>query len=263
MKKTIPVLLLVILFGGAAWYSFTRQPEPIHELPAAYVPPVIPVKTQQPDSQLEAVIENREPLPEPEPEPEPLPPLNESDAGLTLALTDVFGAAQIANHLVKDQAISRLVSTIDRLTSRQVPPQINPLRPVEDTFQIETEGENLVMSTQNFLRYDSYIELIRYADSTTLVGIYQNFSPLFQQAWEENGGEGSFEKRLDEVIDHLLETPDIPGPVYLTKPEAVYLFADSDLEAMTAGQKVLVRMGSANAAIVKDKLTEIRAGLNP
>jgi hypothetical protein len=261
MKKAIPVLFLVVLFGGAAWYSFTRQPDSIHELPAAYVPPVIPVKTQQPDSQPETIIEDREPLPEPE--PEPLPPLNESDAGLTFALTDVFGAAQMANYLVKDQAISRLVATIDSLTSRQVPLQINPLRPVGDTFQIETEGENLVLSTQNFLRYDSYVELIRYADNTALVGIYQNFSPLFQQAWEENGGEGSFEKRLDEVIDHLLETPDVPGPVYLTKPEAVYLFKDSDLEAMTAGQKVLVRMGSANAAIVKDKLTEIRAQLNP
>ena len=261
MKKTIPVLFLVILFGGAAWYSFTRQPDSIHELPTAYVPPVIPVETQQPDSQLETVIEGRELLPESE--PEPLPPLNESDTGLTFALTDVFGAAQMANYLVKDQAISRLVATIDSLTSRQVPPQINPLRPVGDTLQVEAEGENLVLSTQNFLRYDSYVELIRYADSTALVGIYRHFSPLFQQAWEENGGEGSFEDRLDEVIDHLLETPDVPGPVYLTKPEAVYLFADSDLEAMTAGQKVLVRMGSANAAIVKVKLTEIKAQLNP
>jgi len=258
MKKTIPVLFLVILFGGAAWYSFTRQPDPVHELPVALVPAVIPIETQQPDSLYEPVIENFESIPE----PAPLPPLNESDAELTFALTDVFGATQMANYLVKEQAISRLVATIDSLTSRQVPLQINPLRPVEDTFQVEAEGETLVLSTQNFLRYDSYVALIRYTDSTALVGVFRHFSPLFQQAWEENGGEGLFEDRLDEVIGHLLETPDVPGPVYLIKPEAVYLFADSDLEAMTAGQKVLVRMGSVNAAIVKDKLTEIKAQLN-
>ena len=66
-----------------------------------------------------------------------------------------------------------------------------------------------------------------------------------------------------EVIDHMLGTPDVPGPVYLYKPEAFYLFEDPELEAMTAGQKVLVRMGSANAATVKETLTKVRAGLSP
>jgi len=74
---------------------------------------------------------------------------------------------------------------------------------------------------------------------------------------------GLFSDRLFEVIDNLLETPDIPGPVYLTKYEAVYLFEDPELEAMTAGQKVLARMGSANASIVKEKLMDVRTGLTP
>jgi len=60
------------------------------------------------------------------------------------------------------------------------------------------------------------------------------------------------------VIDHLLETPDVAGPVYLTKPEAVYLFAEPELEAMTAGQKILVRMGAVNAEQVKQKLREVK-----
>jgi hypothetical protein len=62
------------------------------------------------------------------------------------------------------------------------------------------------------------------------------------------------------VMQHV--NPDVPGPIYLTKPEAVYIFEDPDLEAMTAGQKVLVRMGSVNAEVVKEKLTEIKAGLS-
>ncbi len=57
--------------------------------------------------------------------------------------------------------------------------------------------------------------------------------------------QGSVNDRLIEVIDNLLATPDVEGPVYLTKPEAVYLFEDPELEALTAGQKVLLRMGSA------------------
>ena len=72
---------------------------------------------------------------------------------------------------------------------------------------------------------------------------------------------GSFNDRLLEVIDDLQETPDVTGPVYLFKPEAVYLFEDPELEALTAGQKVLVRMGSENASVVKEKLTEFKQGL--
>ncbi len=100
-------------------------------------------------------------------------------------------------------------------------------------------------------------------DTDSVMKFYRRYAPLFQQAWEENGGAGSFNDRLLEVLDNLLSTPDVPGPVYLTKPEAVYLFEDPELEAMTAGQKVLVRMGSANAAVVKEKLAELRAELSP
>ena len=64
------------------------------------------------------------------------------------------------------------------------------------------------------------------------------------------------------MIDHLLETPDVPGPIYLSKPEAVYLFEDPELEAMTAGQKILVRMGSVNASVVKEKLLELKQGIS-
>ncbi len=125
----------------------------------------------------------------------------------------------------------------------------------------ETVGDRLVMSPENFARYDGYVALIKGVDARTLLMTYQRYSPLFQEAWEENGGEGSFDDRLVDLIDHLLETPDVPGPVYLTKPEAVYLFEEPALEAMSAGQKILIRMGSANAAIVKEKLVELRLEL--
>jgi len=117
------------------------------------------------------------------------------------------------------------------------------------------------LSPQNFARYDGYVSLLQSMDTGSLLTFYERYSPLFQQAWEENGGTGSFSDRLLIVIDDLLETPDVAGPVYLTQYEAVYLFEIPELEAMTAGQKVLVRMGSANASVVKEKLIEFRAQL--
>lgn len=257
MKKTAPFLLLVILFAAAAWYSFVKQPEPVHELPPPQLPPAMPAEVKQAEPQVEDVVIN----PEPEILPEPLPQLAKSDPEINQALAEIVGADPLAEFLVKDQAISRIVATIDSLTSRQVPAQINPVRPPSDKFIVDTEGESMVMSAQNFARYDGYVALVQGMDSGAMVALYQLYYPLFQQAWEENGGEGAFNDRLLEVIDHLLETPDIPGPVYLSKPEAVYVFEEPELEAMTAGQKILVRMGSVNAAVVKEKLAEARTEL--
>jgi len=259
MKKIIPLLLLVLLFAGAAWYSFMKPPDPVSELPPPQIAPALPAPVKQTPPQPEIAEVYSEPETEPETPPVPLPALNESDPEFTQYLADVAGTGDLAQYLVMDQVISRLVASIDSLTSRQVPVHINPIRPLEGKFLIE--GESVVLSAENYARYDGYIALLQSMDTDTLVNLYGRYSPLFQQAWEENGGTGSFNDRLFEVIDNLLQTPDVPVPVYLTQYEAVYLFEDPELEAMTAGQKMLVRMGSANASIIKDKLTELKAGL--
>lgn len=266
MKKTTPIILLVALFAAAAIFFFMRQPEPVHEVAPVQRLPSIP-----------AAPEPKAPAPQPEPEagdlaveiepvavlPDPLPALAASDNEVTAALSELVSSDSLGAYLVRDHLISRLVAALDSLTSRQVSPQVNPVKPVDGAFLVEVDGDRISMSAENFARYDAYVSLLQSTDTDALLALYQRYQPLFQEAWEENGGEGAFDQRLLEVIDHMLGTPDVPGPVYLYKPEAFYLFEDPELEAMTAGQKVLVRMGSANAATVKETLTKVRASLNP
>ena len=77
---------------------------------------------------------------------------------------------------------------------------------------------------------------------------------------------------LLDVIDHLLATPDLAGPVRLTLPKVegsikldrpwvLYEFADPELEARSAGQKILLRMGFDNEARLKVKLRDLRSKL--
>ena len=61
-----------------------------------------------------------------------------------------------------------------------------------------------------------------------------------------------------EVIDHLLKTPTLRGPVPLKQGRVFYEFADPELESRSAGQKLLLRMGSDNAEVIKKKLRELR-----
>lgn len=267
MKKSAPILLLIIVFVVMAWYFLTREPEKVHQLPPPHLPPAASVDEQQIEPVFDPITATADKVVEIEYPREPivievpLPLLSDSDPRITVELAALTGADPLVEYLVKGQVISRVVTTIDSLTSRQVPSLINPIKPADGKFIAVTEGEDMIMSGRNFARYDGYVALLQSVDSSALVALYQRYYPLFQQAWEENGGEGSFDERLQEVIDHLLATPAVPGPVYLTKPEAVYVFEDEKLEAMTAGQKILVRMGSANATLVKQTLAEIKEDL--
>ena len=99
-------------------------------------------------------------------------------------------------------------------------------------------------------------------DTQRLIATYTRYYPLFQEAYESLGHPPQyFNDRLIEVIDHLLETPDLQGPIALAQPNVLYEFADPALESRSAGQKALIRMGSENATAVKDKLRELRSEL--
>jgi len=47
-------------------------------------------------------------------------------------------------------------------------------------------------------------------------------------------------------------------PIQLTRPHVLYEYADADLEALSSGQKLLLRMGDDQAARLKKILTEFR-----
>ena len=62
---------------------------------------------------------------------------------------------------------------------------------------------------------------------------------------------------LQRAISRLLATPDVPAEVRLTSHVRSYHYADPQLEALTAAQKQLLRMGPRNEKLVKDKLRAI------
>jgi hypothetical protein len=253
MKKAIPFLLLVVFFIAAAWYSLMRQADPVHEIP----PPTLAIEpaVQELETELAPVVTADEGF---TPELIPLPALQESDAEISGAISEQVGEEALARYVVKDQLISRLVAVIDSLDARQVPPQVNPFSGPEGKFVVTQDGDSITMSEENASRYDAHVALLSQFDSVALNTIYNRYEPLFQQAWQDNGGAGPFKARLLEVIDHLLATPEIPGEIEVVKPEAVYLYADPGLEALSAGQKILLRMGPGNTATVKAKLGEIQ-----
>lgn len=241
----IPVA--VVVAAGAALYYGKRhneeavQPPSVAETPATEAPPETP---------------EHHPIETP-PEAEPLPPLAESDAPVQQSLTQIFGSA-LDRYLVPKDIIKRFVATIDNLPRKKTAVQMWPVKPLGG--ELVTSGTDAVtLSPANYDRYKPLVKLATMADTEQLVAVYQRFYPLFQQAYVDLGyPEAYFNNRLIEVIDHLLETPEVTGPIELVQPGVFYEFADPSLESRSSGQKLLLRMGSDNAAAVKLKLRDIR-----
>lgn len=280
MKIWIPlVIVLVLALGG--WYFFTQR----QEVPE---PPLPVAEVQAPEPVAEAVEEEAnvelpepsvpEPLPTPEPvEPEqPLPALADSDPLARDILGSFYGEAAVMRYFADQGLVSRLVATVDALGGKQVPGSVQVMQGPGGEFAarsldnpetpiLNEEGDPIpqfIAEPTNAGRYLLYVEMLESVDVATFVDTYRRNYPLFQQAWRELGyTDGEFDDRLLQVIDELLATPAAPEPLLLIKPEAFYLFADERLEALSAGQKILLRMGKDNAGRVKARLSEIRAAL--
>jgi hypothetical protein len=257
MKKSIWWLLGVVALGGIAVLSFwldIQKPEQQEAQEAALaVEPAIrnPIEAAQVQGEMGTAPS------------EPLPALADSDEAMRDALAQLFGG-KLEKFIYLEEMIRRFVATVDNLPRDEAPLQLMPVKSVPGLPVTAGRGESLSLSPKNAARYHPYVKLAEAVPAGKLAAVYVRFYPLFQQQYEQLGYPGKyFNDRLVEVIDHLLAAPEVQGPVLLTQPKVLYEFADPKFEQLSAGQKVLVRMGSENAAKVKAKLREIRTAVAP
>jgi hypothetical protein len=190
----------------------------------------------------------------------PLPTLADSDAPLMEALTQLAGAPAVKDYLQPESIVRHLVVTIDNLPRQKVAVEKRPTTAIAGSFAADGDELHATLDRQNFERYKPMIAVIRKLDMQKLATVYMHFYPLFQQSYQDLGyPTGYFNDRLVQVIDVMLASPQISGPVELVRPNVMYTFADPALEARPAGQKLLIRMGPENAAAVKEKLMELRS----
>ena len=267
--------IILILLGLAAWFFLGSREPAVEEAP----PPVVVVEeapAPPPAPVEEPVVEEEAVAEEPVIEEPPLPDLAASDPAALEALTDMVGAEPVNQYVAQEAVISRFVATVDALSGRQVPAVIQAVQGPGGEFQATADEQpesvildevgdpipQYVLDPVNYQRYTPYVEMVEEVDPAEAVAVYRRNQALFDEAFAQLGyPEGDFEQRLGAIIDELLATPDVSGPVRLIKPEAFYLFADEELESLSAGQKILIRMGPENAARIKEKLAEIRAAL--
>ena len=238
-------------------YPIPERLPPIE--PPTAEPAVIEPLTTEPESQQE---EPAEEVAETAPAP-PLPTLDDSDDTLRKNLY-TLAARQVLDSLLNlNRIIRRFVVTVDNLPRKHLSSsKYRSNQSIRGQPVVEEDSLGLYLSEENFARYDSFIDLLENVNSDQLLALYVQYYPLIQEAYEDLGYPSAyFNDRLIDVIDHLLEAPDIGGRISLLRPRVLYKYVDPELEALSAGQKIFIRIGPRNAARVKSKLRELRQAL--
>ncbi len=250
-------VLLAGTVTGVALYLAQEPASPV--LQPVAVPADVPDSPPPRAESAEPAI--RYPLKE-EADASALPALNESDSDVWKALAAMLGERGIKALLRPEDIVRHIVVTVDNLPRKTLAARLLPTKPAEGTFRTTGTGDELAIAPGNAERYTPYVRLADKFDAKKLVALYIHFYPLFQHAYREQGYPNAyFNDRLVAVIDHLLAAPEPEAPVQLTQPHVLYKFADPELEASSAGHKIMMRMGAENAAKIKSKLRQIRAEL--
>jgi hypothetical protein len=250
------VVVIAAILGGYYWYrqhpdiATTSKPAeaPQASAPVAAPPAAAPSPYQHPidDSASDHST-----------------PLDRSDEALLNELSHVTGWNKgVLRLILPENLIRHFVATVDALPREKLPLAALPTKPVAGQFKVSVSGGNTVIAGANDRRYAPFVEAFTSLDTAQLVSVYKHFYPLFQQAYKDLGyPQGYFNDRLVEVIDDLFEAPDPKPPIAVVAPRVMYHYVDADLEGLSAGQKILVRVGPSNEKAIKDKLREIRQAI--
>jgi len=258
MRWGFPLLLgALIAAAGTIYYLWHLRVEPQQPaVPAAAKPSLAPQPSAEP--RIEHPIDAAA-----APAAQPLPALAESDASLQDALAALFGSTVFDQFFHPQDIIRHFVAAIDNLPRKTVAQRVMPIKPAPGAFRTSGPEGRTIVGPDNAARYGPYVRALEAVDPAKLVALYVHFYPLFQQAYAELGYPSRyFNDRIFEVIDHLLATPELRGPIALVQPKVLYEYADPALQDLSAGQKMLLRMGPENEARVKAKLRELKKALS-
>ncbi len=256
----IGFVVIGMIIAIAYWLYSPEEQLPVQVVapPPASKPQAEPV-IQHPVTTTPEELKTAEPIVDPE---QPLPELKQSDAAMAKILAKLFANQKLDRFFILEHFIERFVVMVDNLPRPQLPATHRPLKKTPGKFLASGEREQLTIDPANYRRYTPLVKMLSALDTAQVLAVYKLLYPLFQSAYQGLGyPDAYFNDRLVAVIDHLLTTPPVSGPIYLVQPKALYLYADPALEELSSGRKILLRCGPENATQIKAMLHEYRRGL--
>ena len=237
--------LIVLLIAGAAWWMSRRTP------PAANATPRAVTAT---DAPIDSVREQPS---------RPLPPLAEMDSFLRPLLSALSSRPELARWLATDNLVRQLAVAIDQAAAGGTPAQNFKVIAPETPFATRGSGSQRSIDPASYQRYDGLVSTVTSIEARKVAEVYRTIQPRLNEAYRGLGHpEGDVDRALTNALDILIDTPIVQGPMRIHAIDARgWIYVDPDLEALTASQKQLLRMGPAHAAAVVNWLRAFRTAL--
>jgi len=189
-------------------------------------------------------------------------PADASEAAVNKELARNWPLAQLRKYFNLQEQARRLVITVDNLPREHVPSQLRITRGVPELLRVQKDGETITLDPSNYERYDRIISYVEKMDARKIGRLYAKFYPLLQRTYEETGfPEERFHDRVLAALDDMMDAPRPTGPIRLVQPKVLYRFEDDHLESLSAGQKIMIRVGPENAARLRKVLARVRAAI--
>ncbi|ARN72761.1 DUF3014 domain-containing protein [Oceanicoccus sagamiensis] len=267
-NKTMPGMILgtmaVVIIAAVIFVYNTNQDNTAIE--------VVPV-TKAP-----VVREPVKPTPQPLPDPSPVAPpevltpteaapelpaivnapitLDNSDASVLMAARDL--TPTLTKWLLPKEQIRKWVLAVDLMADGKLPKRYRPVDYPMAKFKTQASGLDEVTSDENYQRMNAMIETVTSIDQATLVRYYQEWLPLLEKAYREQGKPDTFNQRFLQTISQVLAVSPLEQQPALTRPSVLYQFESQEYESATDVEKLLWRMGPDNAEALQAFLRELR-----
>ncbi|ACA88843.1 DUF3014 domain-containing protein [Shewanella woodyi] len=265
----IVAIVVVLLLSGGAYYYFSSQ-EPVQPeivevvelpdpVPAEPLPTEAPIPEPVIEVEPEPVVIEEAPV---VPEVEPLPSLSQSDEFVSIKAVEMADGMKIEPLMVEQDLVRHFVVFVDNLAQGELARKVSPMKAPNRVFTVSEITNKTYLNPDSYHRYDLYADLVSGLDEEQLAKTYQELTPLLGEAFEELGyGDMSFNDRMVEAIDVMLDAPIIDSPIELDGVSVNYQFVDPQLEALPNAQKLLIRMGPENSKKVKAALRKLKKHL--
>ena len=198
--------------------------------------------------------------------PAPPPPavaMTDGDTLLRQLGARLSSAPELAKWLAEADIVRRLVAAVNLIAEGNSPrPVLGFLGPA-GKFEVQKGRKSLRASPQSYARYDTVARVLTSVDAAAAGNVYGQMKPYLDAAFAEIGRSGkSFDGTLRAAIAKLEATP-IPStePELEAKGSVGYGYVDPKLEELSAAQKHLLRMGSANARAIQTWLKKFDGAL--
>ncbi len=187
-----------------------------------------------------------------------LPQLAESDPFVRQLVAGLSAHPRFASWLVPNNLIDRFVAVVDNIADGHRPAShLRILAPTEP-FRVIQKGSSVVIDPRSYERYGVIADVVSSVDAQGAAKLYTMLKPLVDEAYRQLGyPDRQFDDTVSRALQHLLDTPIPDADVSVVQDEVIYLYADPELEARSAIEKQLMRMGPRNVRMIQDKLREV------